>query len=105
MLSKEDNELLTRVGPGTPMGDLLRQYWVPALLCCELPEPYLPPVRGRLQGESLIAFRDTAGRVGLLDHACPHRGASLFFGRNEECGIRCVCHGWKFDVAGKCLDM
>jgi nitrite reductase/ring-hydroxylating ferredoxin subunit len=105
VLSREDNELLTQVGPGTPMGDLLRQYWLPALLVSELPEPDCPPVRVRLLGESLIAFRDSAGRVGLLDHACPHRGASLFFGRNEQCGIRCVYHGWKFDVEGRCMDM
>jgi nitrite reductase/ring-hydroxylating ferredoxin subunit len=105
MLSKEDNELLTQVGPGTPMGNLLRQYWIPALLSVEVPEPDCPPVRVRLLGESLIAVRTTSGQVGLLAHACPHRGASLFFGRNEAEGIRCVYHGWKFDVAGRCLDM
>jgi phthalate 4,5-dioxygenase len=105
MLSKEDNELLTRVGPGTPMGDLLRQYWVPALLSSELAEPDGSPLRLRLLGEDLVIFRDTAGQVGLLGAHCPHRGASLFFGRNEECGLRCVYHGWKFDVTGQCVDM
>src|SRR5215208_4993228 len=105
MLTREENELLTRIGPGTPMGELLRQYWVPALLSEELPEPDGVPVRVTLLGEELVAFRDSEGRVGLVDAHCPHRGASLFFGRNEECGIRCVYHGWKFDVAGNCVDM
>ncbi len=105
MLSKEDNETLTRVGPGTPMGNLLRRYWMPALLCGELPEADSVPVRVRLMGEDLIAFRDTNGDVGLVADKCPHRGASLFFGRNEECGLRCVYHGWKFDVLGNCVDM
>src|SRR4051794_33699126 len=105
MLSKEDNELLTRVGPGTPTGELLRRYWQPALLAAELPEPDGAPLRVRLLGEDLVAFRDTSGQVGLLGAHCPHRGASLFFGRNEECGLRCVYHGWKFDVTGQCVDM
>ncbi len=105
MLSKEENELLTRVGPGTPMGDLMRQYWIPMLLSSELAEPDGPPLRMRLLGEELIAFRDTNGRVGLLAANCAHRGASLFFGRNEEAGLRCVYHGWKYDVTGKCVDM
>src|SRR6185436_13678338 len=105
MLSREDNALLTRVDRGTPMGDTLRRYWIPALLASELPEPDCPPVRVRLLGEDLVAFRDTQGRIGLLDESCPHRRASLFFGRNEECGLRCVYHGWKFDVDGRCLDM
>ena len=105
MLSKEDNELLTRVGPGTPMGNTMRRYWIPALLSREVAEPDGPPVRVRLLGEDLIAFRDTRGRVGLLDELCPHRRASLYFGRNEECGLRCVYHGWKFDVTGACVDM
>src|SRR5579871_3382731 len=105
MLSKEENELLTRVGPGTPMGELMRQYWTPALLSTELPSPDGPPVRVKLLGEELVAFRDTNGQVGLIGNHCPHRGASLFFGRNEECGIRCVYHGWKFDVTGQCVDM
>ncbi len=101
----EVNELLTRVGPGTPMGNLMRQYWVPALASTELPAPDCPPVRVMLLGEELIAFRDSQGRVGLLGNHCPHRGASLFFGRNEEQGLRCVYHGWKFDLTGQCVDM
>src|SRR5919199_4650078 len=105
MLSKEDNELVTRVGPGTPMGELMRQYWVPALASMELPAPDGVPVRVKLLGEELIAFRDSTGAIGLLAAHCPHRGASLFFGRNEECGLRCVYHGWKFDVRGQCVDM
>ena len=105
MLSKQDNEILCRVGPGTMMGNLLRRYWTPALLSSELREPDGPPVRVRLLGEDLIAFRDTTGAVGLVANACPHRGASLFFGRNEEAGLRCVYHGWKFDTTGACTDM
>jgi phthalate 4,5-dioxygenase len=105
MLSKEDNELVTRVGPGTPMGNLMRQYWVPAMLSSELPGPDSDPVRVMLLGEKLIAFRDSNGKVGLVANHCPHRGASLFFGRNEEAGLRCVYHGWKFDVDGTCVDM
>ena len=105
MLGTEDNEYITRVGPGTPMGALLRQYWVPAMLSSELPRPDGPPVRVLLLGEKLIGFRDSAGRVGLLANLCPHRGASLFFARNEGCGLRCVYHGWKFDVDGRCTDM
>ncbi len=105
MLSKEENELLTRVGPGTPMGNLIRQYWIPMLLSSELAEPDGPPLRVRLLGEELITFRATDGRVGLLGANCPHRGAGLFFGRNEEAGLRCVYHGWKFDVTGRCVDM
>jgi nitrite reductase/ring-hydroxylating ferredoxin subunit len=105
MLSKEDNELLTRVGPGTPMGQFMREYWVPAMLSSELPTPDSDLVRVLLLGERLIAFRDTNGQVGLIQNNCPHRGASLFFGRNEEAGLRCVYHGWKFDVDGTCVDM
>ena len=105
MLSKEDNELLCRVGPQTPMGDLMRQYWIPALLSEELGEPDGPPLRLRLLGENLVAFRTSSGRPGVVVNSCPHRGASLFFGRNEEEGLRCVYHGWKFDVTGACVDM
>jgi len=105
MLSREDNELLCRVGRGTPMGELLRQYWLPFLPSSELPALDGPPKKVRLLGEDLVAFRDTQGRVGLMGENCPHRGASLFFGRNEECGLRCVYHGWKFDVTGRCVDM
>jgi phthalate 4,5-dioxygenase oxygenase subunit len=105
VLSKEENELLTRVGQGTAMGDLLRQYWIPALVSEELPDPDGPPLRVRLLGEDLVAFRDSNGSVGLIQNNCPHRGASLFFGRNEEAGIRCVYHGWKFSADGTCVDM
>src|SRR3989440_950328 len=105
MLSVKDNDYLCRVGPGTPVGDLMRQYWLPALLSEELPSPDCPPQRMRLLGENLIAFRVTSGKVGVIQNACPHRGASLFFGRNEEEGLRCVYHGWKFDCEGQCVDM
>jgi phthalate 4,5-dioxygenase len=105
MLKPEENERLTRVGPGTPGGALFRRYWQPALLSVELPEPDCAPVRVRILGEDLVAFRSTDGTVGLVDAFCPHRRAPMFFGRNEESGIRCVYHGWKFDVTGKCLDM
>lgn len=104
MLTVEENELLTRVGPGTPMGDYMRRFWHPALLASELPGPDCPPVRLRLLGEDLVAFRDSNGKVGVLQAYCPHRGAPLFFGRNEDCGLRCVYHGWKFDVEGACVD-
>jgi phenylpropionate dioxygenase-like ring-hydroxylating dioxygenase large terminal subunit len=105
MLSREDNELLCKVGPGTPTGALLRQYWIPALMSSELPERDGAPVRVRLLGENLIAFRTTSGRIGLIQNHCPHRGASLFFGRNEEEGLRCVYHGWKYSCEGHCVDM
>jgi phenylpropionate dioxygenase-like ring-hydroxylating dioxygenase large terminal subunit len=105
MLSAEDNDLLCRVGPGTAMGDVMRRYWLPVLIASELPVPDCAPLRVRLLGEDLIAFRDSSGRVGMLANACPHRGASLFFGRNEQDGLRCVYHGWKYDVTGACVDM
>jgi phthalate 4,5-dioxygenase oxygenase subunit len=105
MLSKEDNELITDTNPGAPMGELLRRFWVPAALAEELPGADGVPVRVRLMGEDLIAFRDSEGRVGLVDAYCPHRGAPLFFGRNEEKGLRCVYHGWKFDADGRCVDL
>ncbi len=105
MLSHEDNERLVRVGPGTPMGNLLRCYWHPALMSRELEAPDGAPVRVRLLCEDLIAFRDTEGKVGLVDAYCAHRRAPLFYGRNEECGIRCVYHGWKYDVSGNCVDL
>jgi phthalate 4,5-dioxygenase len=104
MLCREENEILTRVGASTPMGELMRRYWIPALLSEEIPVPDCPPVRVRLLGEDLVAFRDSQGRVGLLGEHCAHRGTSLFFGRNEECGLRCVYHGWKYDVDGNVLD-
>jgi phenylpropionate dioxygenase-like ring-hydroxylating dioxygenase large terminal subunit len=105
MLSAGANAYLTGIGPGTAMGALLRRYWIPLLYSQELDERDGGPLRIRLLGESLIAFRDGAGRVGLLDHHCPHRGASLFYGRNEAEGIRCLYHGWQFDVDGRCLDI
>ena len=105
MLDRKDNELLCRVGPGTLMGGLMRQYWVPAALSSELPERDGAPLRVRLLGEDLIGFRDSSGAVGLVRNSCPHRGASLFYGRNEQGGLRCVYHGWKFDVTGACVDM
>lgn len=86
------------------MGRLLRRYWLPAVLSSEIPEPDGPPVRVRLLGEDLVAFRDSDGRVGLLGERCSHRRASLFYGRNEECGLRCIYHGWKYDVEGRILD-
>ena len=106
MASARDNQILTEVGPGTPMGMLLRHYWLPALMSSEIEiEADGDPVRVMLLGEKLVAFRDSAGKVGVMDHRCPHRCASLFFGRNDEGGIRCVYHGWKFDTEGNCLDM
>jgi nitrite reductase/ring-hydroxylating ferredoxin subunit len=104
MLSKENTELLCRVGAGTVMGDLMRQYWLPCVYSWEL-TPNGDPVRVRMLGEDLIAWRDTNGAPSFIANNCPHRGASLFFGRNEESGLRCVYHGWKFDTAGQCIDM
>ena len=104
MLSPEDNELLTRTDSGTPMGSLIRCYWVPALLSEEIPQPDCPPVRVRMLGEELVSFRDSQGRIGLIRERCAHRGTSLFYGRNEECGLRCIYHGWKYDVDGNVLD-
>src|SRR4051812_22927590 len=105
MLTHEENELLTRTGPGTPMGELMRRYWIPVVFSRELPKPDCPPLRVKLLHEKLVVFRDSSGRVGLVDERCPHRGASVFFGRNEENGLRCVYHGWKFDIDGRCVDM
>ncbi len=105
MLSKEQNDLLTQTGPGTPMGQLFRRYWLPALLAEELPENDCPPVRVKLLSERLLAFRDTDGRYGLIDEFCAHRGVSLWFGRNEEHGLRCPYHGWKYDVTGQCIEV
>jgi phthalate 4,5-dioxygenase len=104
MLPREDNDLLTQVGPEKPLGKLMRHYWLPALLSEEIPAPDCPPVRVRLLGENLVAFRDSHGRVGLLGEQCAHRGTSLFFGRNEECGLRCIYHGWKYAVDGTVLE-
>src|SRR5438445_1135848 len=105
MLTAERNELLTRVGAGTPVGGLFRRYWLPVLLGEELPGPDCAPVRVKLLGECLLAFRDTQGRVGLIEEFCAHRGVSLWFGRNEENGIRCPYHGWKYDVNGRCTEV
>ncbi len=105
MLVKEKNDLLTQTGPGSSMGKLFRCYWIPALLAEELPEPDCAPVRVQLLSENLIAFRDTEGRLGLMDELCAHRRVSLWFGRNEESGLRCPYHGWKYDVTGQCIDI
>jgi phthalate 4,5-dioxygenase len=105
MTTLDENERLTRVGPGTPMGRLMREYWMPAMLSSELPNPDCDPVKVMLLGEELIGFRDSSGQPGLVANLCPHRGASLFLGRNEENGLRCLYHGWKFDTEGNCVDM
>ncbi len=105
MLSLEENELLTNTDPGTPMGELFRRFWIPVALSEEVPGPDSDPVRIKILGEDLIVFKDSEGRVGLVDAYCPHRGAPMFFGRNEESGLRCVYHGWKFDVDGACTDL
>ena len=105
MLKREQNELLTRIGPGTAMGRMFRSYWLPALLEEELPENDYPPVRVELLGERLLALRDTSGRMGLIEEFCAHRRTSLWFGRNEEGGIRCAYHGWKYDVTGQCVEV
>src|SRR6202166_1081927 len=102
-MRKKDSDDLVRIGPGTAMGGLMREYWLPAAMSSEL-APDGAPMRLLLLGEQLIAFRDSAGRVGVMDHRCPHRCASLFLGRNEQNGIRCVYHGWKYDVEGKGLE-
>jgi nitrite reductase/ring-hydroxylating ferredoxin subunit len=104
-LTLEQNEQLIRTGPGTLLGDLFRRYWIPALLAQEIAEPDGAPVRVQLLGEKLVAFRDSAGRIGLIEEFCAHRGVSLWFGRNEECGLRCPYHGWKYDVTGQCVDL
>lgn len=104
LMQSTDSADMTRVGPGTVMGTMMRQYWLPAVLSSEVKADG-DPVRLMILCEKLIAFRDSSGRVGIMDHRCPHRCASLFIGRNEENGIRCVYHGWKFDVDGKCVDM
>ena len=105
MLSTADNTLLCQTGSGTPMGNLMRRYWVPALYSSELPQPDCPPVRVKLFSERLLAFRDTSGQLGLIDEFCAHRGVSLWFGRNEEGGLRCPYHGWKYDTAGTCMEV
>ncbi len=105
MLNKEDNQLVTDIRPGTPMGEVFRRFWLPLMLASELPVPDSEPVRVKILSEELLAFRDTDGRVGLVDAYCAHRGAPLFYGRNEENGLRCVYHGWKYNVNGECVDV
>ena len=105
MLTAADNELLVRTGAGTAMGEYFRRYWQPVALAAELAEPDGPPIRVQVLGEELVAFRDTRGRVGLIEPHCAHRGANLFFGRNEAGGIRCIYHGWKYDATGWCVEM
>ena len=105
MLTHEENELVCRTGPGTPMGDLFRRFWLPVALAEEVPGPDCDPVRVEVLSEKLILFKDSSGRPGLVDAYCPHRGAPMFYGRNEEDGLRCVYHGWKFDVSGACTDL
>ena len=105
MLRKEQNDLLTQTGPKTPMGAMFRSYWIPALLSEELPANDCAPVRVKLLSENLLAFRDSDGRYGLISEFCAHRGVSLWFGRNEEGGLRCAYHGWKYDVTGQCVDV
>ena len=105
MLTIEENEIITRIGPGTPMGDLYRRFWQPVLLAEELPAPDCPPVRLQVLGEELVAFKDSGGRIGVLDRRCPHRQADLFWGRNENSGLRCAYHGWMYDIDGNCLDV
>jgi phenylpropionate dioxygenase-like ring-hydroxylating dioxygenase large terminal subunit len=105
MLSQTDNELLCRVGPGTTMGEVFRRFWHPVCLSEQLPGPDCDPVRVEILGERLVAFKDSAGRLGLLEEGCPHRGVSLALGRNEGNGLRCLYHGWKFAVDGTILEM
>lgn len=105
MLTTAENELLCRVEGAAPMGQLMRRHWVPALLSEQVAIPDSAPVRVQLFGEKLVAFRDSDGKLGLLGEQCPHRKASLAFGRNENCGLRCLYHGWKFDTDGNVIDM
>jgi len=105
MLTREENEFLCRTDKDTPMGEFCRRFWAPVLLSEELPTPDCAPMQVKIYGEELVAFRDSSGRVGLLREFCPHRHASLFYGRNEEDGLRCAYHGWKFDIEGRCVDM
>ena len=105
MITKEENDLLCRVENEAPMGALMKQHWVPICLSEEVAEADGDPVNARILGENLVIFRDSDGNVGVLDEACPHRGPSLVYGRNEEGGLRCLYHGWKFDADGNCTDM
>jgi len=105
MLSAQDNAFLVTSEPSTPMGNYLRCHWHPVALSEEVAKPDCPPIRVKIMGEDLLLFRDTNGKTGLIEPFCAHRGADLFFGRNEECGIRCIYHGWKYDINGNCIDM
>ena len=105
MLTREENDLLTRVEGDAPMGGIMRRHWLPICLSEQVAEPDCDPIREKILGENLVVFRDSEGKVGVLDEMCPHRKASLVYGRNEECGLRCLYHGWKFDVNGQCVDM
>ncbi len=105
MLKPEQNRLVIQTGPGTPMGALLRRYWIPVMLAEELPENECPPVRVKILSERLLAWRDTQGRLALTDEFCAHRGVSLWFGRNEHNGLRCPYHGWKYDHTGQCIEV
>ncbi len=105
MLTHAENDLMCRVENGAPMGEIFRRHWIPACLAEEVSEPDCDPVKIRLLGEDLVVFRDSDGRLGIIDEYCPHRRASLAFGRNEECGLRCLYHGWKFDVDGNAVEM
>ena len=105
MLTKEENDLLTRVEGDAPMGGIMRRHWLPICLSEQVAEPDCDPICETILGESLVIFRDSEGKVGVIDEMCPHRKASLVYGRNEECGLRCLYHGWKFDVNGQCVDM
>src|ERR1700682_2998521 len=105
MLTREENELLCRVAGEASMGQIMRRHWIPACMSEEVAEADSAPVRSRLLGEDLVVFRDSDGRLGVLDEYCPHRRASLALGRNEECGLRCLYHGWKMDVEGNVIDM
>ena len=103
MLTAEENAILTQTGPGTPMGSVFRSYWLPVLLSRDL-EVDGAPQRIKVLDEDFIAFRDSNGKVGIVEPRCSHRGANLFFGRNEKCGLRCAYHGWKYAVDGSCVD-
>jgi phthalate 4,5-dioxygenase oxygenase subunit len=105
MLSAERNAFMAQVGPRSPMGEFFRRFWLPVMVPDQLAEPDGEPARIRILGEDLVAFRDSNGQIGVLDSFCPHRRAPLYFGRNEECGLRCVYHGWKFSAEGTCVDM
>ena len=105
MLRPEQNKFATETGPGTPMGELFRRYWIPVMHAEELPENECPPVRVKLLSERLLAWRDTQGRLALTDEFCAHRGVSLWFGRNEQNGLRCPYHGWKYDHTGQCIEV